>query len=102
MTVGDLESFDRLPDLSKFAKRFEVWPLQADFVQHWGDLLQVGHKKQCSHILICNFLISDNLLPRDLALSFGSAREQKVQFKVLSFGNVWLPASSPSCQLFTK
>ena len=29
---------------AKFAKSFEVWPLQADFLQQEGHLSQVGHK----------------------------------------------------------
>ena len=33
---------DRPLDLAKFSKSFEVWPLQVDFVQHWGHLPQVG------------------------------------------------------------
>ena len=60
MTVGDLVRFperggcnplsgfelfsDRHPFPAKFAKKVEVWPLQADFVQQEGHLLQVGHK----------------------------------------------------------
>ena len=37
-------SQDRSLDLAKFSKSFEIWPLQADFVQHWGHLPQVGQK----------------------------------------------------------
>ena len=77
---------DRHPDPAKFAKSFEVWPLQEDLVQQvWHHLLQdlhntiEWHKKHLSHILICNLLAYDKLATRDLLLSFGNARAQYEQ-----------------------
>ena len=74
------------PDPAKFAKSFEVWPLQADLRQHFWHLWQVehktieSHKKHFSHTLIYDFC-NNNLLTRDFTLSFGSARAQNEQLE---------------------